>query len=186
MSVLESQLAPGLLIAAPWLPDPNFSHTAVFLMEHSEGGAMGLVVNRPLDMPLSHLLAEMSLQGTEQFSQPVLCGGPVAPSRGWVLHEADISRAGSLVVAPGVALNSTREVLEAIAKGDGPGRFHTFLGYSGWGPKQLEREISMGSWIPVPVSLELLFDVPLEERWELALRTNGIDPAMVMSGRLDA
>ncbi|MBM4320623.1 MAG: YqgE/AlgH family protein, partial [Deltaproteobacteria bacterium] len=102
MSVLQTQLAPGLLVAAPGLPDPNFTRTVVFLMEHTEGGAMGLVINRSLKLPLGKLLQEVGLGETARFTAPVLYGGPVSPARGWVVHDADWTMDGSLVVAEGV------------------------------------------------------------------------------------
>jgi len=186
MAGLQTALAPGFLVAAPSLPDPNFVRTLIFLMEHTEGGAMGLVVHRSLKLPLGRLLQEVGLENTAGFTEPVLYGGPVSPSRGWVVHESGWTIEGSLVVAEGIALSSTREVLEAIAEGGGPLRYHVCLGYSRWGPFQLEQEIAIGSWVPVPFSAELIFDTPLALRWERALRDNGIDPAMVVSRRVEA
>ncbi len=186
MSHLETQLAPGFLVAAPALPDPNFAHSVVFLMEHSSSGAMGLVINRPLQLPLGRLLAEIGLERGKGMLQSVLFGGPVAPARGLVLHDADWGLDGTVIVAQGLALSSSREVLEAIVRGRGPRRFQVCLGYSGWGPMQLEGEIAGGSWIPLPVDPELVFGLPAAECWEAALRRNGIDPAMVSSRQAEA
>lgn len=186
MSVLQTQLAPGMLVATPGLLDPNFSRTVIFLMEHTEGGAMGLVVNRSLKLNLGRLLQEVGLKDASGLTDPVLYGGPVSPARGWVVHDAEWTVDGSLIVAEGVALSSSREVLEAIAQGRGPARFNVCLGYAGWGPFQLEQEIASGSWIPVPFRPELIFDIPLMERWERSLRDNDIDPVMVATRRAEA
>jgi len=186
MSGLETELAPGFLVAVPGLPDPNFARTVVLLMEHSDEGAMGLVINRPLNLPLGRLLSEAGVEESGPFSQPVLYGGPVSPSRGWVLHEGSWAMDGTLVVAPGVALSSSVAVLRAIAEGKGPKQFSVCLGYAGWSAGQLEGEIAIGSWVPVPATARLVLEVPLEERWEEALRSNGLEPSMVMSRNAEA
>lgn len=186
MAGLDTQLAPGLLVAVPGLPDPNFARTVVLLVEHNDDGAMGLVINRPLTIPLGKLLAEVGVSEAERFGAPVLYGGPVSPSRGWVLHGADWAMDGSLVVAPGVALSSSVAVLRAIGEGQGPEQYGVCLGYAGWAAGQLEREIAIGSWVPVPATARLVLEVPLEQRWEEALRSNGMEPAMVSSRNADA
>ncbi len=181
MAAMDTTLAPGFLVAVPGLPDRNFARSVVFLMEHTEGGAMGLIINRALNVSVGRLINEIGAGRVEGLDEPVLFGGPVSPMRGWVIHEAGWAVHGSLTVAPGVAISSSHFALEAIAKGEGPGKYHVCLGYSGWGAGQLEQEIAIGSWIPLPFSAELAFDVPIEERWEKVLRDNGLDPAFVVA-----
>jgi putative transcriptional regulator len=193
-------LAPGFLIASPPLGDPNFDRTVVLLAIHGDGGALGFVVNRAAPLNLGELLkiAGYGEQGAGNAS-PVYVGGPVQPSSGWILcvdPSLDAEDSGVIVVDDRIRVTSSRSAFDVLARdveAQKPGavdplRRTVILGYSGWGPGQLEGEIAVGSWLPVPLDEGVLFDVDMEERWEQAYALLGIQPAAMMSmrGRGDA
>ncbi|MFB3816534.1 MAG: YqgE/AlgH family protein [Candidatus Methylomirabilales bacterium] len=171
----ERPQAPGLsgrfLVATDELRDPRFARTVVYLVHHGPGGAMGIVVNRPIDdVPLAKLLesAEMDATGVSG-TVPVHYGGPVDRGRGFVLHSADYQQAGTHLLARGIALTTDAQILRAIGTGKGPAKFLMALGYAGWAPGQLEGEIAAGAWVDVPADPALLFDEPAERKWERAM-----------------
>jgi len=172
-----------LLIAMPTLADPNFWHTVVLVGVHStEEGAFGLVINRPLDVELSDILDELGEPvATSRFPQ-VLAGGPVEPNHGFVIYEkGDIERdETALHVNGGITVSGSTETLANLARGDIESRYYLLLGYSGWYPGQLEREIEENSWLVAPLDTSIVFDTPLEERWTAALRTIGVDPGTLV------
>jgi putative transcriptional regulator len=193
-------LAPGFLIASPPLGDPNFDRTVVLLAIHGDDGALGFVVNRPAPLSLGELLkiAGYGEQGASNEST-VYVGGPVQPSSGWILcvdPSLKDDEGGVIVVDDRIRITSSRSAFDALARdveAQKPGevdlrRRTVLLGYSGWGPGQLEGEIAAGSWLPVPLDEGVLFDVDMEERWEQAYALLGIQPAAMMSmrGRGDA
>ena len=191
----SSSLAPGFLIASPPLGDPNFDRTVVLLAVHGDSGALGFVVNRPAPMTLGELLsfAGYGEVGAKDPS-PVYLGGPVQPSSGWILCiDPDLREAegGVIVVGERVRVTSSRVAFDALAKetaerAEGsadPKRRTVLLGYSGWGPGQLEGEIAAGAWLPVPLDENVLFDVAASDRWEKAYALLGLTPATVMSMR---
>jgi putative transcriptional regulator len=188
-----NELAPGLLIASPPLGDPNFDRTVVLLAVHGESGALGFVVNRPAPMTLSELLSFAGYGGDVKGSAPVYLGGPVQPSSGWILCvDPDLHAEDSGVIAVGSRLRvtSSRSAFDALAadaaRGEiapDPKRRTVLLGYSGWGPGQLEREIAAGAWLPVPLDEGVVFDVAAEKRWEQAYALLGLSPVEVMSMR---
>jgi putative transcriptional regulator len=173
-------LSNQFLIAMPGMSDPNFSGSVIYVCEHSERGALGLVINRPSDINVSELFTkvELSLVGAAPgvAEQIVLMGGPVQSERGFVLHEsANQAYSSSLAITGGLEMTTSRDVLEAISQGAGPKRVAIMLGYSGWSPGQLEDEIAHNGWLTVEASSEVIFDVPLEERFTRALALLGID-----------
>lgn len=170
-------LAGQFLVATEELGDPRFIHTVIYLTQHDGSGAMGLVVNRPVgDMPLARLLEHFGMNGEGAGNAiRVHYGGPVEPGRGFVLHTADYSLKGTEVVGPGIALTARPEILRAIATGKGPRRFLFAMGYAGWAPGQLEREMDGGYWISVPADADLLFDQDHAHKWERALARRRID-----------
>ena len=181
-------VAGQLLVAMPSLMDPTFGGTVVFVAEHNPQGAMGIVVNRPADMSLASLFARIDLQpetndlsGADDGSDiPVMIGGPVQTDRGFVLHEPVGQWSSTLRVAgglPEIGLTSSRDILEATAKGQGPDRLLVALGYSGWGEGQLDAELAANAWLTVPLhDADVLFAVAPEERLNAAFAMLGVDP----------
>jgi putative transcriptional regulator len=195
MAHLSATLAPGMLIASPPLGDPNFDRTVVLLAVHGEGGALGFVINRAAPMTLGELLSfagytEPSLKDASS----VYLGGPVQPSSGWILcidPSLAAEESGVIAIGDRVRITSSRDAFDALArdaaarepgKAD-PKRRAVVLGYSGWGPGQLESEIASGAWLPVPLDERVIFDVDLPDRWERAYALLGLSPAVMMSMR---
>ncbi|MBQ0960162.1 YqgE/AlgH family protein [Ideonella sp. 4Y11] len=173
------------LIAMPGMLDGHFAGSVVYLCEHNAQGAMGLVINKPTDITLGSLFekVDLSLPDESLAAQPVFFGGPVQTERGFVLHEpmsADTPGfASTLSVPAGLAMTTSKDVLEAIAAGHGPQRLLITLGYSGWGAGQLEEEIGRNGWLTVPAEASLVFDTPVEQRYERAMHLLGVDPRML-------
>lgn len=179
----EFSLSGQLLIAMPNLLDPSFAGSVVYLCEHSNKGAMGLVINRPTDLDIQNLLKKIDVTVPEKFSTPfpVMMGGPVAADRGFVLHTEPLHWSSSVKVNDELSLTTSRDILEAVARGDAPDKWLITLGYAGWGEGQLEQELAQNAWLTVPANHTILFDTPLEERFAGAYAMLGIDPAL-MSG----
>ena len=175
------------LIAMPGMVDENFSGTVVYLCEHTKDGALGLVINRPFDITLRNLFekVELSLDREELAEQPVYFGGPVQTERGFVLHERfgqdEPSPYTSTLAIPGaeLAMTTSKDVLEALSHGAGPRRVLVTLGYSGWGAGQLESEIGRNGWLTVEADPKVIFDTPVEQRYQRALSLLGFDPLML-------
>jgi putative transcriptional regulator len=183
--VESSNLAPGLLLAMPQLADPNFSRSVVLMIEHGEHGSFGLVINHPSPIRATELLdsLEMSWQGED--SAVVWAGGPVSPSTGWVLHEPiDIAQpgTGTIAITSGISLSTSPERLRAIAS-QPPRNIRLLLGYSGWGPGQLANEMARGAWLHTAADTRLVFDTPPDEIWDTAMRSLGINPRDLFTGR---
>ena len=173
-------VAGQLLIAMPSLIDPHFGGSVVFVADHSPKGAMGIVLNRPSDMSVGTLFNRIDLQTDNHplGEQMVLVGCPVQTDRGFVLHEPVGHWSSTLMVIQGLGLTSSRDILEASAKGKGPRRFLVALGYSGWSPGQLDSELGANAWLTVPVhDTALFFETPPEDRLGAAFRMLGVDPA---------
>ncbi|WP_101924941.1 MULTISPECIES: YqgE/AlgH family protein [Luteimonas] len=177
MSPAATPLANQLLIALPSLADPDFSRAVALICQHDGDGAMGVVVNRPSEYLLGDVLEQMGIVLVDQRlrEQRVLAGGPVHPERGFVLHDGDGRWDSSLEIAPGLFVTTSRDVLEAMAAGDGPAHATVALGCAGWGAGQLEKELTENTWITAPSDAQLLFDTPLESRWQAAAGRLGID-----------
>ncbi len=177
MPLPATPLANQLLIASPALDDPNFARGVALICQHDEDGAMGVVINRPSEYTLGEILAQMSLETRDEHlrEQIVLSGGPVHPERGFVLHDDARRWDSTLEVADGLYLTTSRDILEAIAGGTGPQRALLALGCAGWGAGQLEYELGENSWLTAPVDAELLFGLPLEQRWQAAGGLIGVD-----------
>ena len=183
MDTLKGQF----LVATPDMGDERFAETVVYLVAHGEDGAMGLVINKPMEnMHLSDILAEIDLGESADWiripdrllRQDVLRGGPVESSRGFVLHSSDYFRDGnSFAVDANVCLTATLDVLRAIAEGNGPSRSLLALGYCGWSSGQLEEELRQNGWLTVQKSEDLLFSVPAHKKYEAALQTIGVTRA---------
>ncbi|MFN9452354.1 MAG: YqgE/AlgH family protein [Rubrivivax sp.] len=193
-SPAQINLTNQFLIAMPGMADENFEGSVVYLCEHSAKGALGLVINKPSDIKLKSLFekVELSLDRTELAEQPVYFGGPVQTDRGFVLHPklavtapdgAPGSPYASTMTIPGAALEMTtsKDVLEALAQGAGPAKVLVMLGYAGWGAGQLEDELGRNGWLTVNADPSLIFDTPVERRYERAFQLLGIDPFMLSS-----
>jgi len=169
------------LIAMPGMADPTFSGSVVYLCEHNERGALGLVINRPIDIDMATLFDKIDLKLEIQpvARQPVYFGGPVQTERGFVLHDPVGIYVSSLAVPGGLEMTTSKDVLEAVANGSGPHRFLLTLGYAGWGAGQLEEELSRNGWLTVQADPEIIFSVPPEERFAAAIRLLGIDISML-------
>lgn len=170
-------LTQHFLIAMPNMADPNFAKTLTFICEHNEKGALGLVVNRPIEMTLEALLEQVSIPaGTPQFkSIPVHFGGPVQVDRGFVLHSPIGEWQSTLAVGDDVGLTTSRDILQAVARGEGPPRLLVTLGYAGWAAGQLEQELAQNAWLTVHARPEVIFDLRAEERLPAAMGLLGID-----------
>jgi putative transcriptional regulator len=168
-----------LLVAMPNMADPRFTRSVICLCAHSPDGAMGLVLNQPLDgLSFDELLGQLGLDPVPPARRIRLTqGGPVEGGRGFVLHTTDWETEGSLKVKPDLALTASVEILKAIAGGGGPREGLLALGYAGWGPGQLDDELQQNAWLSVPADEALLFDAPPAELWRRALGKLGIDPS---------
>ncbi|MCL4183589.1 MAG: YqgE/AlgH family protein [Burkholderiaceae bacterium] len=176
-----SDLTNQFLIAMPDMADPNFGGAVVFIAEHSAKGALGLVINRPMEIDLGTLFEriDLKLEIVPLAGSPVFYGGPVQMDRGFVLHQPVGDWNSTVTVGDDIGLTSSKDVLEAVANGGGPQRLLVTLGYAGWGPGQLEEEVSRNAWLTVPASTQVIFDTPVDERFLAAFRLLGIDPAFL-------
>jgi putative transcriptional regulator len=184
-SASRIDLTNQFLIAMPGMADETFAGTVVYLCEHNEKGALGLVINRPIDIKLRSLFekVELSLEHEELAEQPVFFGGPVQTERGFVLHEKLGAGAApynsTLSIPGGLAMTTSKDVLEAMAEGAGPRRVLITLGYSGWQAGQLEDELGRNGWLTVDADPAVIFDTPIEKRYDRALSLLGFDPRML-------
>ena len=181
------------LIAMPGMRDETFSRSVVFMCEHSEHGALGLVINKPSDLSLEGLFSkvELPLRREDLRHAPVFHGGPVQTERGFVLHEAMISPdakpeesiyASTMAIPGGLEMTTSKDVLEAISTGAGPRRVLVTLGYAAWGEGQLESEIAENSWLTVGADAGVIFDTPIGERYDRAMSLLGLLPWMLAPG----
>lgn len=174
-------LSNQLLIAMPSMTDGNFSQAVALICEHSEKGALGIVLNKPLGMKLGDVLTQMKLEASSILvgEQAVLRGGPVHADRGFVLHRPGGDWDSTHRVSDNVQVTTSRDVLAAIARGDGPQDAFIALGYAGWEAGQLEREILDNVWLSVPMSERIVFELPFEQRWAAAWQLLGVDSSRV-------
>ena len=181
------------LIAMPGLQDASFARSVVYLCEHSERGALGLVINKPSDINLGVLFEkiELHLSRPELGNAPVFQGGPVQTERGFVLHEAvhaegqdagESVYASTMTIPGGLEMTTSKDVLEAMSTGSGPRKVLVSLGYSAWGEGQLESELAENSWLTVDADPAVIFDTPIEERYEKALSLLGLQSWMLSPG----
>lgn len=179
-----TSLTDQLLIAMPAMTDPNFAHTVTYICEHGADGALGIVVNRPLELTLGAVLAQLGLAADDAdlAGRIVYFGGPVLPERGFVLHDSGSSFDSTLRVNERFSVTTSRDVLVAMAEGRGPARALVALGYAGWGAGQLESELADNAWLSVPADPRLVWDTPIERRWDAAARAIGFDPAQLATG----
>jgi putative transcriptional regulator len=177
-----STLAPGFLVAAPILRDPNFAGSVVLMVEHSDQGALGFVVNRAASTSLHKVLMQLGVADTPvRHEVAVMIGGPVSPQTGWIVFDSPkpptTARDDVLMVTESLGVSASKQFLVDAVRGEGPGRAMLVQGYAGWGPGQLELELRQGVWIPVDLDARVIFDEPPERRWSAALGVLGIHPA---------
>ena len=177
MSQSFTSLTNQFLIAMPALHDPNFYHSVTYICEHNEEGAMGIVINHPTDLHLGDVLDQMDIPigSPAAATQTLFLGGPVQTERGFVIHQPAGEWDSSLLVSQDIAITTSRDILSAIADGNGPDRVLVALGYAGWGPGQLEQEIAENSWLNCPMDNAILFEKPTEKRWKAAASLMGVD-----------
>lgn len=180
-------LANHFLIAMPSMLDPVFGGSVVYICEHNENGALGVVINKPTDMTLEVLFERIELAfDSAACMEPVaakaiMFGGPVQDDRGFVLHSPGGEYSSSLKVTDELSFTTSRDVLEAVASGQGPQRLLVSVGYSGWSPGQLESEIARNGWLTVSADPGVMFDLPVDQRYLAAIKLLGIDPMMLAS-----
>jgi len=167
------------LIAMPSMADPYFSKTLTYVCEHNDQGALGVVVNRPIDMTLQALFERLSLtlKHKDLSDAPIYFGGPVQTDRGFVLHEPAGNWQSTLRVGKTVGLTTSKDILEAVGRGEGPQKLLVTLGYAGWSAGQLEHELGQNAWLTVEAKDAILFDLPSEERLPAAMELLGVDYA---------
>lgn len=173
----SGNLTNQLLVAMPGFEDPGFAQTVTLICEHGEKGALGIVLNKPLPMRLSEVLAQLKLSTQIEVvaEKPVLRGGPVHPDRGFVLHRPGGNWDSTHRISDSIQVTTSRDVLAAIARGEGPEDAFIALGYAGWEPGQLEREILDNAWLTLPADESVLFSLPYEQRWDAAWKLIGVD-----------
>lgn len=170
-----------LLLALPAIGDPRFDHSVIVMVSHDDDGAMGLAINRPSSVTLSHLLESAGVDGVVSPDPWVLIGGPVEPQRGFVIHSPEWSGDGTLDVGGQFAVSGSVDVLRAIAEGRGPRQWQVAMGYAGWGPGQLEAEIAGDAWHITSLDQRTLFGLEPECRWRETMMRDGIDPARLVA-----
>lgn len=179
----RDSLTGQLLIAMPAMPDPRFAHSVIFMCMHDERGAMGIIVNQVVDgLEFEKLLEQVGIKDVPPKRRIAIhVGGPVETGRGFVLHSDDYKLDSTLDVDGGIRLTQSIEVLKEISRGGGPRQCLLALGYAGWGPGQLEREIKQNGWLNVAADEELIFGGSMDDKWRRALAKMGIDPTMLSS-----
>jgi putative transcriptional regulator len=179
---LENSLKHHFLLAMPGLAGEYFGNTITYICEHNEDGAMGFMINRPMDLTLAALLEQLGIAAVgTPLSQPVLEGGPVKRERGFILHTDEVQYDASLALGNGLMLSTARQTLEAIGAGHGPRSYLVALGYAGWGVGQLENELLQNAWLTCPAAIDILFDVPFDQRVNKAAASLGIDFRLMSS-----
>ncbi len=175
-NTLDGYLERQLLIAMPAMMDPNFSRSVTLVCQHSEAGAIGITINRLSRFSLGEILEQLDIAcaDVDLRALPVLEGGPVHADRGFVVHTPLEGFESSLAINDEIMVTTSRDILAAIARGQGPARFVVALGYAGWGDGQLESEMRENAWLSVPVDSAIVFDLPLKERWQQAVSRLGI------------
>jgi putative transcriptional regulator len=177
----ESTITPALLLSMPQLNDPNFGRTVVLLCEFAEEGAFGLVLNRPTEFPAAEVV-QLVPPVVPANDLPLWIGGPVEPERGWILLSEKKERDEAREIVPGLFLSASPDVLRRVLESAMPPPARVMAGYAGWGPGQLDQELSESSWLLADVDAEFLFNTPPAELWEAAIRRIGADPAQLQQG----
>jgi putative transcriptional regulator len=174
---MESSLQHHFLIAMPSLVDTFFYHSVVYICDHNDKGAMGLIINRPTQVMLVDLVSHLDIKNPSEYlsNTPVLFGGPVEKGQGMVIHDSHADWKTSVELAEGIYLTTSTDILEALGTEQGPTNSLVTLGYAGWGEGQLEKELAENSWLTVPAADNILFDTPPDKRWQAAANLLGVD-----------
>ncbi len=185
MPISDLNLVNHFLIAMPSMQDPMFGGSVIYLCEHNERGALGIVINKPTDMTIETLLSRIDIKVSitpdlrQDTKKLVMFGGPVQDDRGFVLHSPIAQFTSSLKINDDIAFTTSRDVLEAVAQGRGPKNILVSVGYAGWGAGQLEEEIIKNGWLTGPADPVILFELPIEQRLAAATKLLGFDPTML-------
>ena len=165
------------IIAMPGMVDPHFARAVILICEHTEEGALGIIINQPISVTFDEVLVHMEMQSDDEQvkNMPVVFGGPVQQDRGFIIHTPVGEWRASLPIADNLAVTASKDVIEAIAQGRGPRQLLTCLGYAGWGAGQLEEELAKNLWIDLPADSKIIFDTPFAKRWQAAADMIGID-----------
>lgn len=173
---MESTLRNQFLVAMPSLEDEHFAQTVSLLCEHNDQGAIGLVINRPLELTLADMMDQMGLEvGAVDRSVAVYWGGPVQPERGFVIHGPPGGWESCIELMDDLYITTSQDILRAIGMGRGPNRYVVTLGYAGWSQGQLEQELLANAWLNTPVDQQILFHLPARDRWQAATRLLGVE-----------
>ena len=179
---LPGSLQGHFLISMPHMDDPNFAQTVIYICEHNESGAMGIVVNRPIEMDLGQLLQHLEFSYNSDLTDLIYAGGPVQNDRGFILHRHTTNEWESCYnITDELTLTTSMDILQAISENSGPEEFLVALGYAGWGPGQLEQELSDNVWLSCPANLDIMFGTPAEERLQAAAATLGVNLDLLTS-----
>lgn len=178
---MTTYLTGQLLIAMPGMGDPRFAGAVILLCDHSDDGAMGLIVNKPVtEVSFAEMISQLGIEAMQPPKIPILYGGPVETGRGFVLHSAEYGDEGGTMRVPGgFGMTATLDVLEDLANGEGPDRAVMALGYSGWAPGQLEAEIGQNGWLTCDADARIVFGTDMDGKWEAALAKLGVSPLML-------
>ena len=178
-----TNLTNHFIIAMPNLADDNFNHTVTYICEHNENGCFGIVINRKTEVTLDEVIAQMEIKPGDAINHEKLIyhGGPVQQERGFILHQPQGEWSSSLKINEQMALTTSRDIIEAIARDEGPEHSIIALGYAGWSPGQLEQEIATNTWLSCPADEQIIFNTPTEKRWQAAADLLGIDLQLLSS-----
>ena len=176
-------LTDHFLIAMPTLGDPNFHQTVTYICSHTKEGAMGIIINRPMNVNLGEIFEHMDIQINDEMANRtrVFDGGPVQRERGFVIHEPTGEWDAMLRINGDLGITTSRDIISAIAEGKGPLNFIVALGYAGWSAGQLEHEMAENAWLSTPADSQIIFDVPHEKRWNAAAQKIGVDLTLISS-----
>lgn len=178
--LVPGSLCDHFLIAMPSLADTSFAQSVTYICEHNDHGAMGIVINNPLPMMLGEIFKQMNLRDLHhQGNNTVIAGGPMQVERGFVLHSSETQWHSTIKVSEDVSITASRDVIDAIAEGQGPKSYLVALGYAGWETGQLEAEIAANSWLTVPADKNIIFNTPFEQRWTVAALALGINVSLI-------
>lgn len=179
----STYLSNCFLIAMPTLADPNFHQTVTFIGEHNANGALGIVINRPLGLTTGELLSHLNIpaERADIAAMPIYAGGPVQPEQGFVVHTPLGRWGATLRVTESIGITTSRDILHALARGEGFEHALIALGYAGWGPGQLEQEMAQNAWLSTPIDPVILFETPSEQRWAAAAALLGVDLNLLSS-----
>ncbi|MFA0566759.1 YqgE/AlgH family protein [Vibrio gallaecicus] len=175
------------LVAMPGMKDPYFQHSVIYLCEHNDEGAMGLMINAPIDVTVGSMLKQVEVEPIQplhkqaSLAQPVLNGGPVAEDRGFILHQPKDTYQSSINMTDHISVTTSKDILSVLGTDAEPQNYLIALGYSGWDPGQLEIELTENSWLTIEADPKVIFDTPIAERWKVAVQMLGINVSQLSS-----